>query len=154
MKKFDSPTALAYDQDIRARIPGYDLIQDLLCSVLQVEVSEENASVLVAGSGSAEEICRLGQQHPQWTFTGIDPSAAMNALALKKLQARELISRVQLEEKSVEQFSSAQRFAVGLSVLVSHFIPDDGSKEIYFQIIAKHLKPGAPLLIVDLIELS
>lgn len=38
MKHFDNKTAADYDLDIRSRIPGYDLIQELISAVLDVEV--------------------------------------------------------------------------------------------------------------------
>lgn len=154
MKKFDSPTALAYDQDIRARIPGYDLIQELLCSILQVEAPMEQASVLVAGSGSGEEILRLSQQRLGWSFTGVDPSEAMNGLAAEKFQQNGISNHVKIESKKIQDFHSASKYEIGLSILVSHFIPDDGSKENYFKNLATHLQPGAPVIIVDFMQMN
>jgi tRNA (cmo5U34)-methyltransferase len=48
----------------------------------------------------------------------------------------------------------AGRFAGALSVLVLQSLPDDGSKLAFLTALARCLKPGAQLVLVDLMQTS
>lgn len=151
MKKFDATTANTYDKDIRLKIPGYDLIQESIAALLQLE-DLESANALIAGSGSGEEICRLGLAHPSWTFTAVDPSAPMHDLAAEKIKELNVQNKVSYHQCKLEAFNSKTKYDLGLSVLVSHFISYGIDKRAYFQKWGEALKPGAPLIMVDLVR--
>lgn len=151
MKKFDTSIANQYDKDIRLRIPGYDLIQELIGSVLSTEFSETTTpNILVSGCGTGEEIQRLLSLNPTWRLTGVDPSSEMLTLAQEKILHISHDMPVTFVESTLQNLVTKQRFDGALSVLVSHFIPDEGPKLEYLTSLAQHLKPGAPLLLVDL----
>lgn len=151
MKNFDTATAQDYDQDIRRKIPGYDLIQDLLASVLNTEFASV-PHLLVAGSGTGEEMLRLGTQHPDWLMDGVEPSAAMIATAISRTQKTKFKNNLRFFESTIQDYHSEEMYDGALSALVSHFLPDDGKKENYFAALAKKLKPGAPLIVVDMMK--
>lgn len=151
MKKFDTSVANQYDKDIRLRIPGYDLIQELICAVLSTEFPDtDTPDILISGCGTGEEIQRLLSMNPAWRMTGVDPSAEMLALAQEKVLKTPHHTPVTFVQSTLQNLVTKQRFDGALSVLVSHFIPDEGPKLEYLTSLAQHLKPGAPLLLVDL----
>ncbi|AFY02531.1 class I SAM-dependent methyltransferase [Bdellovibrio bacteriovorus] len=151
MKNFDTAVAQDYDQDIRRKIPGYDLIQDLLASVLHTEFASA-PHLLVAGSGTGEEMLRLGTQHPDWRMDGIEPSAAMIATAVSRTQKTKFKSNLRFFESTIQDYHTDEMYDGALSVLVSHFLPDDGQKEKYFAALAGMLKLGAPLIVIDMMK--
>jgi tRNA (cmo5U34)-methyltransferase len=76
---FDTnPNFLATDYDIGVRqsIPGYDALLSMLAALFQIYLTDR-AHILVVGAGGGNEIGTLGQTHPTWQFTGVDPSEKM-----------------------------------------------------------------------------
>jgi tRNA (cmo5U34)-methyltransferase len=151
MKHFDDKTAAAYDLDIRSRIPGYDLIQELISAVLDVEVPN-SGRMLVVGSGTGEEIVRLSRRYSGWKIDGIEPSQEMNKIAVDRTAAYRSQNQIQFHESRIEDYPIGVGYDVAISALVSHFIPDDGAKRQYFEKIYAHLKPGAPVILVDMMK--
>jgi tRNA (cmo5U34)-methyltransferase len=138
-----------YDDDIRAAIPGYDLLHETVAALLQNELGE-NARVLAAGVGTGEEILRLAPGNPGWRFTGEDPSAAMLAVAREKVAAEGVSDRVELIEGLVQDLPAAEPYDAATLILVQHFLPDDGAKLELLRAIAERLKPNAPLLVANM----
>ncbi|MEK2687837.1 class I SAM-dependent DNA methyltransferase [Bdellovibrio sp. GT3] len=153
MKHFDQNTANQYDHDIRLRIPGYNLIQELISAVLDVEVPT-SARMLVVGSGTGEEIVRVASRYSGWRIDGIEPSAEMNRIAAQKTGIYKSQNQIHLHEAKIEDFTSTEGYDVALSVFVSHFLPDDGSKLQFFKKVATHLKPGALFVFADMMKQS
>ncbi|WP_413292969.1 class I SAM-dependent methyltransferase [Bdellovibrio sp. HCB185ZH] len=151
MKHFDVKTAAGYDLDIRSRVPGYDLLQELISAVLDVEVPN-SGRMLVVGSGTGEEIVRLSRRYSGWKIDGIEPSSEMNKIAIDRTGPYRSQNQIQFHETQIEDYPIGQSYDVAMSVLVSHFIPDDGSKKTYFEKIHAHLKPGAPLVLIDMMK--
>lgn len=151
MKKFDNSTADQYDQEIRLKVPGYELMQELICAILKTELGHQ-PHLLVAGSGTGEEIIRLSQLGPHWKFDAVEPSPDMIGAAKKRIMISKTANEIRFFKSSMESFNQAIIYDGALSLLVSHFIPDDGRKEKYFAAIAGRLTPNALLLTVDLME--
>jgi tRNA (cmo5U34)-methyltransferase len=67
-------------------------------------------------------------------------------------------SSIQWQQSTVEALVDAPgmagRFAGALSVLVLQSLPDDGSKLAFLTALARCLKPGAQLVLVDLMQTS
>lgn len=152
-KPFDfdaNPNLPVTDYDIAARqsIPGYDALLSMVTALLQIYLVD-TAHILVVGAGGGNEISTLGQAHATWQFTGVDPSEKMLAVAQSKVESLRLGDRVTLHKGFVQELP-LHPFDATTSILVMHFLPDDGAKLDYLKAIASRLKSGSPLLLVDL----
>ena len=149
VQQFDEERADAYDDRIRRIAPGYDVLQDTVASVLTTRLPEEG-HLLVVGAGTGTEIVQMGQSHPQWQFTAVDPSSAMLDRCRTAVTNAGLDDRVEYVCERVEDMSGSQTFDAATSLLVAHFIEDESVKRRYFRSIAERLVPGAPLVWADL----
>ena len=118
-------------------------------TVLEINAYRES-EVLVTGSGTGMEIINLCQRNPQWKLTGIEPSADMMEVAENQITARGFTERVQLYRGYLDSTPETQVYDAATLLLVMHFIPDDGSKLLLLQNIAKRLRSGATFVLADL----
>lgn len=137
-----------YDQSIRLFCGAYDEIFKLAHCCLRASLPTE-AEVLVVGAGSGTDILEFAPANPQWSFCGVDPSANMLSLAKSKISEKNLSNEIQLVQGYVDDLDEEKTFDAATSILVMHFLEDDGSKLEYLKSISQRLKPGAPLVIVD-----
>jgi tRNA (cmo5U34)-methyltransferase len=159
-------------------IPGYGSLARLAVALLAASplASEPGAEVLVAGCGTGAELQEAVAQRPDWRLGAIDPSAAMLAEARKRLAGAnsrlagansplaEANSRlagspaIDWQQTTVEQLTEAPayqgRYAGVLSVLVLQSLADDGSKLAFLTGLARSLRPGGQLVLVDLMSTS
>lgn len=147
--RYDARHAAAYDRKIRQLIPGYDVLHELSAFLLR-ELLPSAANVLVAGSGSGEELTRLAAHASDWRLTGIEPSAEMNALAAQKCAAAGVDARVSLIAGKPGEVDMGSGYDAATALLVLHFLPDDGSKAAFLQALGRALKPGGVLVLADL----
>ena len=146
---FDANPLLSSDYDIAARqsIAGYDGMLSMLTALFHLYLPD-NAHILVVGAGGGNELSALGQAHPTWRFMGVDPSEKMLAAAQAKVASLELENRVTLHQGVVQNLPH-QLFSAATSLLVMHFLPDDGTKLDYLKAIAARLESGSPFVLVD-----
>ncbi|MFN7026136.1 MAG: class I SAM-dependent methyltransferase [Pseudorhizobium sp.] len=85
MAKFEGPLA-GYIEGAKRNVPGIDGLHRMT-GLLLAERVPANARVLVVGAGGGLELKALAQQHPGWSFDGVDPSLDMLALAGKTTAA-------------------------------------------------------------------
>jgi tRNA (cmo5U34)-methyltransferase len=137
-----------YDVAVRQSIPGYDALMSMLAALFSVYLAD-NAHILIVAAGGGNEISTLGQAHPSWQFTGVDPSEKMLAVAQSKVEALGLSDRVTLHQGVVQDLPKSP-FNAATSLLVMHFLPDDGTKLNYLQAIAARLQSGSPFVLVDM----
>ena len=147
--QYDARHANAYERKIRALIPGYALLHEL-SSHLLVSWLGDAATIVVAGSGTGEEISRYAAANTGWHLAGVDPSADMQALARQRLHAEGVLDRVALFTGKLSEVVLPGPYDAATSLLVMHFLPDDGTKLAYLQALAAVLPIGAPLLLADL----
>ena len=147
--EFDRERARDYDLDIRKAIPGYEALHGMTHSLLQTNLSE-SAKLLVVGSGTGMELVNYCQQNPTWSLTGIDPSAEMMAIAEEELTTLGYRERIVLHTDYVSSLPETEPMDAATLMLVMHFLRDDGSKLRLLKDIARHLKPGAQLVLADL----
>ncbi len=157
----DDPTfglaADHYDLIQQQLIPGYGSLARLAVALLAASplASEPGAEVLVAGCGTGAELQEAVVQRPDWRLSAIDPSAAMLAEARSRLAGAPAID---WQQTTVEQLTEAPacqgRFAGALSVLVLQSLADDGSKLAFLTGLARSLRPGGQLVLVDLMSTS
>jgi tRNA (cmo5U34)-methyltransferase len=146
---FDSVRAKNYDCQIPIVLPGYEALHSTACWLLQLDL-EEQAHLLIAGAGTGTEIIQLGESNPGWSFTGVDPSPDMIAIAERRLRKRELAERVELHTGSAWDLPFSRSYNAATLLLAMHFVPDDGQKLSLLRSISTHLKPGAPFILADL----
>ncbi|MCU0532473.1 MAG: class I SAM-dependent methyltransferase [Hydrococcus sp. Prado102] len=137
------------DYDIKARqlVPGYEAIFNIVLAFLRQRLPEQ-ANLLIVGAGGGTELSVFGRSS-QWQMTGVDPSAEMLSAASSKLEALDLSERVRLIQGTVDDVPSATSFNAATSILVMHFLPDDGSKLSFLKSIHKRLESRSPLFLVD-----
>jgi tRNA (cmo5U34)-methyltransferase len=141
--------AQAYDRRIRAAIPGYQALHQLACMVV-AEATGGQGRVLVTGAGTGAECVALAEACPALHVVGVDPAGDMLALAEGKVMAHGLNQRVRLYPSTVAELPAFEPFDAATLLLVLHFLADDGAKLGLLTDIARHLKPGAPLVLADL----
>ena len=138
-------------------IPGYGSLARLSVALLAASpaASAHGVEVLVAGCGTGAELLEATAQRPDWSLAALDPSAEMLQEAQHRLGEQ---GRIQWQQSTVEALVDAPgmagRFAGALSVLVLQSLPDDGSKLAFLSALARCLKPGAQLVLVDLMQTS
>jgi tRNA (cmo5U34)-methyltransferase len=123
----------------------------------------------VAGCGTGAELLEAVAQRPDWRLGAIDPSAAMLVEARSRLAgANSRLARansplagtpaIDWQQTTVEQLTEAPayqgRYAGILSVLVLQSLADDGSKLAFLSGLARSLRPGGQLVLVDLMSTS
>lgn len=146
-----------YDNLVEQLIPGYASLARLSVALLAAspKAGSPGASVLVAGCGSGAELLEARQQRPDWSLTAVDPSEAMLALARRKLSAAEAAPEagpspaIQWIQGTVEDVPAVPAFDGALAVLVLQSLPDDGSKLRFLSSLARTLRPGAQVVLVD-----
>ena len=153
-----------YDLIQQQLIPGYGSLARLAVALLAASplASEPGAEVLVAGCGTGAELQEAVAQRPDWRLGAIDPSAAMLAEARSRLAgANSRLAEapaIDWQQTTVEQLTEAPgyqgRYAGVLSVLVLQSLADDGSKLAFLSGLARSLRPGGQLVLVDLMSTS
>jgi tRNA (cmo5U34)-methyltransferase len=136
-----------YDEIVRVVLPGYEAMHTMALSILKSQLPQ-TANLLIVGAGTGMEIVRYSQSNPEWEFMGIDPSANMLEIARAKIQSSNISQQVTLQQSDTNDLPSTPLYDAATSILVMHFIPDDG-KLAFLQSIAQRLKQGAPFILVD-----
>ncbi len=149
-----------YDRLQSQVIPGYGSLARLAVALLSCspEARATGSEVLVAGCGTGAELLEAVAQRPDWQLTALDPSAEMLAESQQRLSNAPATASAAIRwqqstvEDLVNQTGMEGRFSGGLSVLVLQSLPDDGSKLAFLSALARCLKPGAQLVLVDLMR--
>jgi tRNA (cmo5U34)-methyltransferase len=134
-------------------IPGRRAIFAIVEACFLELIPQGPAHILVVGAGGGEEIIRLGEGNPQWSFFGVDTYEPMVDLARQRLSEVPAGSRSRLQTGKIEELD-VKDFDAATCILTAHFVPDDGSKLAFFEAIRARLKPGAPLALADGVGVS
>lgn len=136
---------------IQALIPGYASLARLGVALLAASplAGAHGSAVLVAGCGSGAELLEARAQRPDWQLTGLDPSATMLDLARRRLGEQGSIT---WSLGTVESLEGEARFDGALAVLVLQSLPDDGSKLAFLVALARSLRRGAQVVLIDLMQ--
>jgi tRNA (cmo5U34)-methyltransferase len=145
---FSGDRALNYERLISIWLPGYEQLHEIIPAIFNNFIPDL-ASILIAGSGSGKELEVLGQANPLWRFLAVDPSPDMISLAQERVTKLGLSDRVNFYQGIVSNLPETSLYDAATLVLVLHFFPDDGSKLVILESIARRLKPGAPFILVD-----
>src|SRR5512133_1685927 len=137
---FAGDRARQFEANIRARIPGYDVV--LRTATSQLACARPAGAVLSVGCGSGEDVVELARRSA-YRVTAIDPSPDMIALAEARFRAEGV--SVDLRCCTVSGLPDEPRYDAALLCFVLHFIPDDGGKDRLLEQIARRLRPGGEL---------
>ncbi len=140
--------AAGYDERIRKLFPFYETIHTAINAALRAVLRAETELLIVA-AGTGAEILELGKTNLSWRFLGVDPAQPMLDLAKKKIQAAGLSERVSLFNGYVDDLPTERLYEGATVAMVLHFVPDDGGKLKLLSEVAKRLKSGAPLVVMD-----
>lgn len=145
----DREFAARYAADGPAQfVPGYHVMHQMAAQLIAESVPAD-AQVLVLGAGGGLEIASFGQMMPDWTFIGVDPSKEMLDQARTTVNQVNAGSRVTWVHGYISDAPQGP-FDAATSLLTLHFMEDNGEKLNALVSIKARLKPGAPLILVDL----
>lgn len=149
-RRFDGDAAREYERLIRGRVPGYDTIHQLLPAILDA-LLPARASLLIAGVGTGAELIDLCERSRGWRFVALDPEPDMLRIARQRAEELRLTDRIEFLPQRLEEYSSERPFDASLSILVSHFVPDDGSRLAFFRKLAGRTRPDGCAIVVEMI---
>lgn len=143
--RFDDPEFVQrYAEGPSKFVPGYAVMHRLVIQLLH-ERAGADAHVLVLGAGGGMELSAFAAAMPDWSFTGVDPSAQM--LAQAKRQMGEAQARVTWVEGVITDAPDGP-FDAATCLLTLHLLAED-AKRATLRSILQRLKPGAPFAVVD-----
>lgn len=118
---FNATHASTYAEGPPRQVPGFSSLHRMT-SMLLAERIPSHGRVLVLGAGGGLELKAFADDHPGWTFDGVDPSADM-------LRAADQIAgsdsaRIRLHEAYIDA-APAGPFDGATCLLTLHFISRD-----------------------------
>jgi tRNA (cmo5U34)-methyltransferase len=145
------------DISVESLIPGYSSLARLSVSLLAAspQARKAGAEVLVAGCGSGAELLQARQLRPDWRLTAVDPNPTLLAIARRTLAAAaasptaDPSPAIAWIEGTVEALGVEDDFDGAMAVLVLQALPDDGDKLRFLSSLARGLRPGAQVVLVD-----
>lgn len=136
---FSDPQAVAnYTEGPPRFVPGYNAMLSM-AAILLAERAPDDARILVLGAGGGLELTAFAQAQPRWSFDGVDPSAAMLALARQTLGS--LAPRARLHQGYVDDAPEGP-FDGASCLLTLHFVDTEERRRIASQ-VRRRLKPRA-----------
>ncbi|MHA6689913.1 class I SAM-dependent methyltransferase [Devosia sp. A449] len=142
---FDERAAAAYLDGPPRQVPGYTGLLRMT-TLLLAEHIPTTGRVLVLGAGGGLELKSMAEAHPDWTFTGVDPSPSMLELAAQTTAPH--AARIQLHEGYIDTAPQGP-FDAATCLLTLHFVPAD-QRLATLQQLRTRLQPGAPLVVAHL----
>lgn len=142
---FNATHASTYAEGPPRQVPGFSGLHRMT-SMLLAERIPSHGRVLVLGAGGGLELKAFADDHPGWTFDGVDPSADM--LRVAEQIAGSHSARIRLHEAYIDA-APAGPFDGATCLLTLHFISRDQRLETLRQ-IHHRLVPGAPFIVAHL----
>ncbi|MCK1357682.1 class I SAM-dependent methyltransferase [Bradyrhizobium sp. 199] len=143
---FSDPQAVArYTEGPPRFVPGYNAMLSM-AAILLHERAREDARILVLGAGGGLELKTFAQAQPRWSFDGVDPSAAMLALAGQTLGP--LASRARFHQGYIDDAPEGP-FDGASCLLTLHFVDVAERRRIVSE-VRRRLKPRAPFVVAHL----
>lgn len=142
---FAGSHAASYADGPPRQVPGFASLH-LMTGMLLGERTPADGLVFVHGAGGGLELKALADQHPGWSFDGVDPSADM--LRTAETTIGNHAGRIRLHEGYIEAAPEGP-FDAATSILTFHFIPREQRGETLQQ-VRRRLKPGAPFVLAHI----
>ncbi|PKU50220.1 class I SAM-dependent methyltransferase [Lysinibacillus sp. FSL K6-1151] len=140
-----SPIVSTYQNTIRQKIIGYDLIYNMMTDILRGHPVIDNT--LVVGAGGGQELLTLGEAFPSSHFTAVDTSTIMRQAADQRIQQLDQDLHIDWYEDDVLSLRFHHPYDVTTCHLVLHFIKDLEQKRALLQKLATSLQNGGVLFI-------
>ena len=147
---FNKNNSGSYDERTQKMAPIVDNLHFLIGLILKNLPTDAN--ILCVGVGTGAEIIRLAAAHPNWRFTGIDPSADMLDVCRDQLEKKGITSRVELFHGYLSDFSGTEKFDASLCLFVTQFVKDSHERQAMFNAMAARLNPKGYLINAELSE--
>lgn len=136
---FTQDASRAYDEKNSRLAPIADAMHFLTRLILKD--LPDKSRILCVGVGTGAEILSLSKEYPQWTFVGVDPSAAMLAVCRERMARSGVLDRCELIHGYVQDVPDAESFDATVSFLVGHFVKRAERRDFY-QGMHRRLKRG------------
>lgn len=141
MTKFDGRGA-GYIEGARRNVPGLDGLYRMTGQLLAERVPA-TGRVLVVGAGGGLELKTLAEQHPGWSFDGVDPSSDMLSLARETTASS--AHRISLHQGNVCAAPDGP-FDGAVCLLVFHHISLE-ERIIALNGVRERVRPGSPFVL-------
>lgn len=141
---FDNTPSETYDERNKRLAPILENLHFLIPLILEKLPSD--ARILCVGVGTGIEIVKLAKAHPDWGFSGIDPSKTMLEGCKKRLESEGLSDRCELYHGYVSDLPHMGEYDAVLCLLVMHFVKDLVERKEMLRETAKCLQPGGYLI--------
>lgn len=142
---FNAAHARSYAEGPPRQVPGFAGLHRMTSMLLAERISP-HGRVLVLGAGGGLELKAFADDHPGWTFDGIDPSEAM--LRVAKQIAGPHSARIRLHEGYIDA-APVGPFDGATCLLTLHFVSRDQRLGTLRQ-IHRRLMPGAPFVVAHI----
>ena len=109
-----------------------------------------DARILCVGAGTGQEIAHLARGFPGWSFTVVEPSAAMLDACRQRAQTGGFAARCRFHHGFLDSLPAGEPHDGATCFLVSQFIVDRGERVRFFAGIASRLRSGGLLASTDL----
>jgi tRNA (cmo5U34)-methyltransferase len=140
----DAPQNDDYAEKAARLVPGYHDLHKMVGVLLAEHVPPSAGKVLVLGAGGGQEIHYLAGMYPNWRFDGVDPSAAMLAIARTVLVP--VSDRIILYQGYIDTAPLGPHYDAAICLLTLHFLPRDERLQT-IQAVYERLQPGAPFIV-------
>ncbi|MGN4127018.1 class I SAM-dependent methyltransferase [Lysinibacillus sphaericus] len=145
LHNWHNPTVYTYQQTIRQKIIGYDLIYDVMTNMLQNHPCTDR--MLIVGAGGGQELLTLGSTFPSTKFTAVDTSSSMLQLAEQHINQLNVPLDVEWHPTDLRSLKIDEPFDIATCHLLLHFIEDLDEKKVLLKKIAESLKDGSVLFL-------
>ncbi len=145
---FDQERASSYDKRFSKLAPLRETLHLLISTVFSN--LPDTARILCVGAGTGLELAYLAQKFSHWTFTAVEPSAAMLDICRSRAHDCGYASRCVFHEGYLDSLPDSGSFHAATSLLVSHFILSLEARTDFFRQIAERLLPNGYLASADL----
>ncbi|MFL9585213.1 class I SAM-dependent methyltransferase [Stenotrophomonas sp. AB1(2024)] len=143
MQPFKNAAAVSgYAELTPRKVPGFADMQRMAMLLLS-EQAPANAEILVLGAGGGLELKAFAEAQPDWRLVGVDPAAAMLALAARATAP--FGERVHLREGYIQDAPEGP-FNGATCLLTMHFM-GRAERLRTLRELHRRLKPGAPLVV-------
>jgi len=136
---FNAPASKSYDEKNLALAPIADNMHFLIRLILKDLPPQSR--ILCVGVGTGAEILSLSKTYPEFSFVGVDPSAAMLEVCKERVEKEGIAERCTFIHGYVADVPKDMGFDAVLSILVGHFVKKEDRPDFY-ENIYRRLKDG------------